>query len=51
MSRYCLECDTPLPNIYPWTIGNEDGLYIECDDKRWRSDEDDEDDEERDCDE
>jgi hypothetical protein len=44
MSRYsyCLDCDAPLPNVWPWTICNEDGLCAECDDARWLFDEDDE---------
>ena len=48
MTQYCMDCDAPLPNVYPWTIGNEDGLCFACVDKRWRIDEDDG---EGDCDE
>ncbi len=38
MTRYCLNCDAPLSNVWPWSIGNEDGLCFNCDDALWAQD-------------
>ncbi len=38
MTRHCLNCDAPLSNVWPWSIGNEDGLCFNCDDALWAQD-------------
>ncbi len=35
MIRYCLNCDAPLSNVWPWTTHNGDGLCFDYDDALW----------------
>lgn len=38
MAQYCIECGDPLPNVWPWTIGNEGGRCAACDNATWEED-------------
>lgn len=35
MTKYCIDCEKPLPNVWPFTIGNDSGLCASCENRRW----------------